>query len=608
MNLKQNNFYREDGQASDSYISKLVILLGLGAVVWVTNFCYSGSFGLYEDDWVRIPTVIGLSWSELFHKVIFETGGQGRPFHDGLIFLFSFIGIKLGGLKYAYAIGFVIVTINAYLFYTFLEKIYDNRIFSITGALTFCLFPADSTRDYLTHSLGVQPSLAFLLTALHLYVSGRKKLSYLVVFLCLIAYEPLFTVFFVAPLFDRKWDSQLPKQLFRHGIVLVAVILCAGILRKLSSENQISNFSPLSIVLLLVNPIIGPITSLTMLVYRPIETLLKLNVELAFFSGLAGICFVCLFAYFQPTPLNSRFRVQTFDRVKRFAKIPEFFKPYTKPLITGSIALVLAYPLAMTTYGFANNGRTARVHAPAIIGVSILSACICSAILLAANKHNRQRLAIFGLAGFFALLVGFGMRVQQDYQLMWQHQRGFWTDVVRLCPDLNEGTVIFVEPSGLIDTRQQIPFRPSRGVSDPKQIKGIEWELPHVLPYLYQFPRSWKIPPKVFRLQSDWENKILTKQGLFHVSAAIEWISEAEAKREIESTNVILLETKSGKLTRRIAPLTIGDRQFKLKQSTSIGLPQFEKKYFHNYLIQAPNEQPVDYLTPAISSTNKKIS
>jgi hypothetical protein len=608
MNLKENNFYNEDSQARNLIIPKLAILLGLGSIVWVTNFCYSGSFGLYEDDWVRIPTIVELSWGELFHRVIFETGGQGRPFHDGLIFLFSYIGIKLGGLKYAYAIGFVIVTINAYLFYTFLEKVYHNRVFSITGALTFCLFPADSTRDYLTHSLGVQPSLAFLLTALHLYVSGRKKLSYLVVFLCLVAYEPLFTVFFVAPLFDRQWDPKLPRQLFRHGVILVAVILCAGILRKLASENQISNFSPLSIVLLVLNPIMGPITSLAMLVYRPIETLLKLNVELAFFSALAAIGFVCLLAYLQPTPLDSRFTVQAFDRVKRFSKIPDLFKPYAKPLITGSIALMLAYPLAMTTYGFANNGRTARVHAPAIIGVSILSACICSAILLAANKHNRQRLAVFGLAGFFALLVGFGMRVQQDYQLMWQHQRGFWTDVVRLCPDLNEGTVIFVEPSGLIDTRQQIPFRSSRGVSDPKQIKGIEWELPHVFPYIYQFPTSWKIPPKVFRLQSDWEGKLLTKENLFHVSAAIDWISETEAKREIESTNVIWLETNSGKLTRRIAPLTIGDRQLKLKQLTLVGLPQFDKKYFYNYLVQAPTEQPIDYLIPAVPSTNKKIS
>jgi hypothetical protein len=608
MNSKEHNFYREESQAREIAIPKLVVLLGLGAIVWLTNFCYSGSFGLYEDDWVRIPTVVGLSWGELFHKVIFETGGQGRPFHDGLIFLFSYIGIKLGGLKYAYAIGCVIVTINAYLFYSFLEKVYHNRVFSITGALTFCLFPADSTRDYLTHSLGIQPSLAFLLTALHLYVSGRKKLSYLVVFLCLVAYEPLFTVFFVAPLFDRKWDAKLPKQLFRHGIVLVSVILCAGILRKLSSENQISNFSPLSIVLLVLNPIVGPITSLAMLVYRPIETLLKLNIELAFFAAIAGICFVCLLAYFQPTPLDASFRLQTFDRIKKSSKVADFFRPYAKPLITGSIALMLAYPLAMTTYGFANNGRTARVHAPAIIGVSILSACICSAILLAANKHNRQRLAIFVLAGFFALLVGFGMRVQQDYQLMWQHQRGFWTDVVRLCPDLNEGTVIFVEPSGLIDTRQQIPFRPSRGVSDPRQIKGIEWELPHVFPYIYQFPSSWKIPPKVFRLQSDWEDKILTKQNLFRVSAAIDWISETEAKREIDGNNVIFLETKSGKLTRRMVPLTIGDRQLQLKEQTFLDLPKFEKKYFYNYLIQTPGEQPINYSISLVSATSKKTS
>ena len=202
------------------------------------------------------------------------------------------MGIKLGGLQYAYAIGFAIATINAYLFYTLLDRIYGNRVFAFTGALTFCLFPADTTRDYLTHSLGIQPSLTFLLTAFHCYVAGQKKLSYSIVFLCLIAYEPFFTVFFVAPLFNKKWNSKLINEIFRHGIVLVAVILCVGIIRKLVSENQISDFSPQSIGLLVFNPLVGSITSLAMLIYRPLETLLKLNGILWLFCPIFLMSFI----------------------------------------------------------------------------------------------------------------------------------------------------------------------------------------------------------------------------------------------------------------------------------------------------------------------------
>ena len=237
-----------------------------------------------------------------------------------------------------------------------------------------------------------------------------------------------------------------------------------------------------------------------------------------------------------------------------------------------------------------------------------MSACGCSAILLAAIKHDRKRLAILGIAGFFALLVGFGLRVQQDYQLMWQHQRGFWSDFVRLCPDLSEGTITFVEPSGLRDTRQQIPFRESRGVSDPKQIKSLEWELPYVLDRLYQFPANWQLKPKVYRLQSNWQEKILSKHDLFQVSAAIPTIIRAEVNRQVESTNVILLETKHGKLTRRQDPLIIAGRKFNLKELPLSRQPTFEKKYFYDLLIQNQSEKPINYLIDNDTSIRSKTS
>jgi hypothetical protein len=378
--------------------------------------------------------------------------------------------------------------------------------------------------------------------------------------------------------------------------VLISIIISAAILRKFVGENQISNFGPQSIALFFLNPIVGSLTSLSMLVFRPIETLLKLDIKLLGFCVPSFLGLIWLLSALKVNLLDRAFSLRTLVKAKRFSKIPDFLKPYAKPLVTGSIALILAYPLAMTSYGFAISGRTARVHVAAIVGTSILVACLCSAILEIASKYGKKRLAVVALAGFFALLVGFGLRVQQDYQLMWQHQRGFWTEAMRLCPDLTEGTVIFVDPTGLRDTRQPIPFRASKGVSDPKQIKGIEWELPHVLQHIYQFPASWQLPPRAYRLQLNWQDKILSQRNLFHVSAAIDWITEAETKREVESTNVILLETKNGRLTRRTAPLEIGGKQFKLKEQTRSGLPPFEKKYLYNYLIQSPGEKPIDYL------------
>lgn len=596
MDSREDQLYTQGNETKSVGIPNFFILLLLGTIIWIANFWHFADFGLYEDDWNRVPVIIGLSWDQLFSKIISDAGFQGRPFHDGLIYLFSFLGFQLGGLQYAYIIGFVITTINAFLFYLLIKRTYHHHFFTLIGTLTFCLFPADTTRDYLTHSLGIQPSLAFLLIALHCYLLGQKRLSYLVAFLCLIAYEPLFTVFFGAPLLSKKWDSKLSSELFKHFVILVTIIGCTAIARKLGGENQVSSFGIQSIALLLTNPVIGSITSLVMLVYRPIETLFHLSREIYLLCIPCLIMFGWLISRLNFNISDNQYISNTLFSVEKLSKLPDSVQDHIKPIVTGLTFLLLAYPLTMTSYGFAISGRSTRVHVAAIIGTSILSACLCSILLLTANKFGKRRIATVVIASFFTLLVGFGLRVQQDYQLMWEHQRGFWSDVVRLCPDLVEGTVIFVEPSGLRDTRQKIPFKESRGVSDPRQIKGLEWELPAVLPNLYEFPSSWKLKPRAYRLQSNWQDKILAGKNSLRVDAAIPVLIHDDIKREVISTNVILLETKNGQLTRKVGSIVIADRKIELK---AIGLPsvnQLPKKHLYKYLIQNPGEKQIDYL------------
>ncbi len=577
-------------------LDSLKILVVLALTTWMAHFWHSASFGLYEDDFGRFANVMGIAWLELWDLILNESFGQGRPLHDGLIYLFLFLGLKSGGLHVVYWFGYAIVTINSFLFYLLLKRMFANEGFAIIGALAFCLFPADTTQPFLTHSLGVQPSLSLLLIALLFYLSERKKLSYLVILVSLFAYEPIFPVFLTAPLLKKKWDSRLIREWLSHAVVLGAIIVGVVILRKVIGEGRVSHFSILEVILLVGNPIVGPITSMSMFVYRPIETLLKLNGELLLLLPLCFVGFIWLLSRLKLAPMGDAFRLTTrFEsRVLRPLKIPEAFNNFAKPVAIGLIMLVLAYPLTLTTLGFSTSGRGTRVHAAAVVGASILCACICSAILFAASKYGKKRLAILGLAGFFALLIGFGLRVQQDYQLMWQYQRGLWTDIIRLCPDITEGTVIFVEPTGMRDTRQKIPFRERRGVPDTRQIKANEWNLPYILDQIYQFPDDWTIPPRVYRLQSRWQEKILSDDNLFKVSAAVPYT--IDSKRRVNSSNVILLETKNGKLTRRTEPLIIDGQQFRLKGKSASRLPPFQKGYLYDYLIQDFNEEPIDYL------------
>ncbi len=566
-------------------LDNIKILGFLAIITWIAHFWHFASFGLYEDDLWRFSNVMEKNWLEILGLLL----DQGRLLHDGLIYFFFFLGLKLklGGLHVLYLIGYTIVTINSFLFYLLLKRMFAKQGFAIIGALAFCLFPADTTQPFLTHSLGVQPSLTFLLIALHFYLSERKKLSYLVILGSLFCYEPIFPVFLTAPLLKKRWDSRLIRELLSHAVVLGVMIVSVVILRKVMGEGRVSSFGVFEAMLLVGNPIVGPITSMSMFVYRPIETLLKLNGELLMLLPLCFAGFTWVLSRLKLARMNDAFRLTTrFEsRVFRTINLPESFNNFAKPVALGLIMLVLAYPLTLTTFGYSISGRGTRVHTAAVVGASILCACVCVVILHIAAAHSKKRLATLGLVGFFTLLVGFGLIVQRDYKLSWQYQRAFWSDVVRLCPDVTDGTVIVVEPVGL---------------RNPRQIMAHSWALPLVLGQIYQFPDDWKIPPRLYKLIPDWQNYIGSDENLLHLKRTtwnyFPFIRPQHKDLIVESSNVILLDTNNGRMTRRTEPLSIGNQDFILKEISASEPSLFEKGPLYDYLISAPDSAPISYL------------
>jgi hypothetical protein len=580
----------------------VVVFLVLVLLVWVTDFWYFTSFGLYEDDWNRIPLVMTNNAQDLWNLIsesFMPGASQGRPFHPIFIFLFSFLGLKLGGLHSIYWIGSVVITINAFLFYALLRRAFENQSFALLGALAFCLFPADTTRPFLTHSLGLQPSITFLLIAFHVYLSEKIKLSYLMVLVTLFTYETVFPVFIVAPLFKQTWDSRTKKELFRHGLVLIGMLAFVILLRKATGEGRVSNFSTLEFLLLIGNPIVGPLLSIILYIYRPIEALFKLNRELLILLSLCFLGFTWILSQqnFNQAVNSSQRSLEFKGKLAFLTKLFAPFQNYAKPIVLGLTMLILAYPLTLTTLGFAVSGRGTRAHTAAVLGASLLCASVCSIVLSTLATQGHKRLATLGLAGIFTFLIGFGLIVQQDYKLGWQHQRAFWTDVVKLCPDLADGDVIFVEPTGLRDTRQLLFLRKTlTGVPDTRQIKSLE-TLYVVLPKIYQFPGSWRNVPRVYRLPMDWQEKIVSDDGSLQTLTIEEgYTYEAYTQRTVESSKVIFLETKNGQLTRRTAPLVMVGKEFPLKTRTAAETPKFERGPVYGYLIRNANEGPVDYL------------
>ena len=267
--------------------------------------------------------------------------------------------------------------------------------------------------------------------------------------------------------------------------------------------------------------------------------------------------------------------------------------------------LVLAYPLTLTTSAGTINELGSRVHLAAVVGASILFACVCSAILFLARAYGRKDLATVGLATYFALLMGFGFCVQRDYQLASQYQRAYWSDVITLIPDLDDETVLFHDTTGLKNPTYIAPFDKLHQTS--------------VLSTIYQFPDDWKeSPPSLglrsrpvwtngYMLKPNWWEKNIVPAGedSFQLNSSTMRGPKSGDTPTIKSSNVIFLEVEDGQLTRRTKPLIIDGQEFPLKSKSASSLPPFEKGPLYDYLIRSPEEKPINYITKGIKELKK---
>jgi hypothetical protein len=557
----------------------------LAMTIWIAHFWYSASFGLYADDYFTVASsmISGSEfWSYIQRNVV--SFAHGRPIGYISVGLLSYLGAKLGGLKIIYFFSYVIATINSCLFYTLLRRLSGCQLFALTGALGFALFPGDTTRAFLTH-LQVYPSLMFLLIAFHCYLSGRTKLSYAVILGALLSYETVVPVFLAAPLLKRKWDRKLIREWIGHALVLAGMIVCVVIVRKTLGDTRIASLDPVSTIAMSTSHMIrGPLTSIKMFLYRPVKAVQSLNVEpvllCMYFAGLAW-----MLSRLNLKVSGDALRLMSVERKECHCEMHDVFRHLTRLATLGVVMLILAYPLTLTVPATAIDGRASRVHLAAVMGASVLCACVSLTILFIAGLYRKKHLATVGLAMFFALLAGFGLVVQQDYVRSWQYQRAFWTDLIQLCPDITDETLILVEPTGL---------------KNPKHMDAFNWAISLGLQQIYQFKPNYvifddsKLQPQVRIMRPGWPDNIVSGARSLELNKVT--TLGLGSIGTVQSSNVILLETNSGRLTRRTDSLIIGGQEIPLKKNGTSENKPFKKGHLYHYLIRSSDEGPARYL------------
>ena len=553
---------------SNKRIQVALDLLLLAALFWFVRYWHSGLFGLYEDDLTLIPVAITKSSQELIRSIgayIVHLQGHARPLSDSFIMLFSWLGWRINGLWGIYWLGFLITVANISLFYALMHRTSDRNLALLAG-ITFVLYAADTTQAFLTHSLGLQPSVLLILLAMHSYLSNRRGLSYGLAFVVLFSYELPFVLFAAAPLFKPVWNRKLLKEFLLHMLILGLMLGGIFVFRSLIGEGRVGE---LTLKQLVTTPVLhmiqGPLVSLGTFVLRPIQALQSLNREIALaILTVFGVLALVLGRMDLHTIPGLR---DLWRKIRSRDPLPEPVNMLGRMAATGVALLILAYPLTFTVRAYAISGRDTRVHAAGTAGAAILVGCMAYFLLMIARGHWRWLVNLL-LAVFFALMAGYGFVIQNDYVRAWQLQRQFWSELLPLIPDAGDGTVILVDRAALTDTRQ---------------IGANYWNLPRVLDQIFTFPPEMAALPHVHRLETGWQNTIVTPDGRFQVNAASAY-SVPDYFGVFDGRNVILIQSENGHLVRR-GSVTIDGNEYPLKQLSTPILPDLPHGFLYNLLV-----------------------
>jgi len=547
----------------------------IAVLIW--RYFHLFDFGLYEDDFTRIPRAMSMSYGELWNTILrlFRIlGGQGRPFHDVLIYLFAGTIGRWFGLWSLYLLGAFFFSVNIALLYELLMKV-SSKSLAIIACLAFLLFPADTTQIYLTHSLGVQPALTAILLAYHLSLRGQHAWAYLAAFFSLFCYETIFLLFLAAPLMVRGIKRNSIRPFLRHLVIILALLVSAVLLRLWIGESRALSIDFQTIITTpFLHMVQGPFVSMGAYFLRPYQVLTGGRWDLVLIAIGSVFILAGLSWYFlrdlcrrKPAVLQDH-DGGTFNLGGIRIKLSSVQWHYFQYMLIGSFLLLVAYPLTFTVRAYAITGRDTRVHLAAAFGAAILFASVVCFSLTVVRRSAFRYVTSSIVVLVLAMNGSFAYKIQLDYQRSWEEQQEFWSYLTRSCSDVDEGTILLLEPAASDEKRQ---------------ISSNSWNLPRILEQLFQFPDSWQDLPRVYLLADSWYESILDSNGDFVLSGTTT-LAPPSLYRTVDPGNVILLRD-SGDSYERIFVVEIHGEEVGLKVRGEDNLREMQRQPLYEALI-----------------------
>ena len=356
--------------------------------------------------------------------------------------------------------------------------------------------------------------------------------------------------------------------------MLTIMLLGVYLLRSVISDSRLVSFSLPQMVLISVkNMLLGPVTTLRIFITRPIRPLVSFDLEIGLVVALSMLVLTLVLWRVKPEfSLNiASIRSWFLPKDKNGATFPEQPRPYVRLLAAGLVMLILAYPLTFTVDALASGGRNTRVHAAAVVGASIFMGSLIMLVLAMLENWKMRRLGTLLVSAWLALLVGYGFILQADYVTAWRLQRQFWTDLLPLIGDVQDGTIVLVGPEGW---------------QDVYQIQANTWNLPRVLDQLVEFPEEYRQAPRVYRLASSLGEASIGGCTFRLDGSTV--LAPPSLYGEVGSEDVILIQMIDGHPARVNEPQSILGEECTLKQPSSPGLDLLPRGLLYKLMIIEP--------------------
>jgi hypothetical protein len=464
----------------------------LSAVAWVSHFSNWRQLGFFSDDHSFATLVMAWTPTDAARQAEVLAFAfpepQGRPLGFLLGLELPYLGYRAAGVFGMYLVGWLILSANGALLYALLARRLP-RPMPLAGALMFLLFPADTTRPFLCHAHILQPSITFALLAAHLFLSRKawvRAIGYPVAALCLLTYETAFLPLLAVPLLD--WDGvwmrrgaegnpprsgglmerlargPLPlRRLVRHGLILGAIMLAVAVARTLGGEDRAAEANGGKLTILwemAAGSVLGPAMVIRSCWHWP-----RLQIIAAVHDPrLAG----------QILAASAGFAVVIGLATRRAAR--PSVAAIRQASLFGGAALGVSYVLCFRHFPpVFEQGQATSVHTAAALGCSALAAAVAGLVL------RRSRVWFVALAAlYFGLLTTSAIDEQHRFTVIWHERQSYWRQVLALCPDMTDQTVILSDGT----------------MPQPTWVMPVNlWSDAMVPAQVYKFPAAFRIPP-----------------------------------------------------------------------------------------------------------------